>query len=349
MTKNYIEWKSNYSNNFVSMNKLEQLDVDIKTVEQVIQKYPMKLNSYYLNLIKKKNDPIWKQCIPDLKELTDTRGDTDPLKEDQYSPVQGLVHRYPDRVLLLVSNKCAMYCRFCTRKRNVGKKYTSISEGNFKKAIKYIESHKEIRDVIISGGDPLLLDDARLENYIKKVRKINHVEIIRIDSRIPCTFPQRITLDLCNMLKKYPPIYFLTHFNHPREVTEEAKNACEMLVESGVVMGNQSVLLKGVNDDSKTLMRLNHELLKCRVRPYYLYIPDAVCGTAHFCVSIEKALKIMEEMFGFTSGLAVPRLIIDLVDGGGKIPLCPNSIVERVDNKYIFKNFEGKKFTYNEN
>ncbi|MHA1254962.1 MAG: KamA family radical SAM protein [Promethearchaeota archaeon] len=319
MTKNYIEGKSNYSNNLINMNKLKQLDVDIKTVEQVIQKYPMKVNSYYLNLIKKKNDPIWKQCIPDLKELTDTRGYTDPLKEDQYSPVQGLVHRYPDRVLLLVSNKCAMYCRFCTRKRKVGKKYTSISEEDFKKAIKYIESHKEIRDVIISGGDPLLLDDAILENYIK------------------------------NVLKKYPPIYFLTHFNHPREVTEEAKNACEMLAESGVVMGNQSVLLKGVNDDSKTLMKLNHELLKCRVRPYYLYIPDAVCGTAHHHVSIERALKIMEEMFGFTSGLAVPRLIIDLVDGGGKIPLCPNSIVERVDNKYIFKNFEGKKFTYNEN
>lgn len=349
MTKNYIEWKSNYSSNLINMNKLEQLDVDIKTVEQVVQKYPMKVNSYYLNLIKKKNDPIWKQCIPDLKELTDTRGYTDPLKEDQYSPVQGLVHRYPDRVLLLVSNMCAMYCRFCTRKRKVGKKYTSISEGNIKKAIKYIESHKEIRDVIISGGDPLLLDDAILENYIKNVRKIKHVEIIRIDSRIPCTLPQRITLDLCNMLKKYPPIYFLTHFNHPREVTEEAKNACEMLAESGVVMGNQSVLLKGVNDDSKTLMKLNHELLKCRVRPYYLYIPDAVCGTAHLRVSIERGLKIMEEMIGFTSGLAVPRLIIDLVDGGGKIPLCPNSIVERVDNKYIFKNFEGKKFTYNEN
>ena len=349
MTKNYIERKSNYSGNFVSMNKLEQLDVDIKTVEQVIQKYPMKVNSYYLNLIKKKTDPIWKQCIPDLKELTDTRGDADPLKEEQYSPVKGLVHRYPDRVLLLVSNKCAMYCRFCTRKRKVGKKYTSISEGNIKKAIKYIESHKEIRDVIISGGDPLLLDDAILENYIKNVRKIKHVEIIRIDSRIPCTLPQRITLDLCNMLKKYPPIYFLTHFNHPREVTEEAKNACEMLAESGVVMGNQSVLLKDVNDDSKTLMKLNHKLLKCRVRPYYLYIPDAVCGTAHLRVSIERGLKIMEEMIGFTSGLAVPRLIIDLVDGGGKIPLCPNSIVERVDNKYIFKNFEGKKFTYNEN
>jgi len=349
MTKNYIERKSNYSRNIVSMNKLEQLDVDIQIVEHVIQKYPMKVNSYYLNLIKKKNDPIWKQCIPDLKELTDTRGDADPLKEEQYSPVQGLVHRYPDRVLLLVSNKCAMYCRFCTRKRKVGKKYTSLSEWDFKNAIKYIELHKEIRDVIISGGDPLLLDDARLENYIKNVRKIKHVEIIRIDSRIPCTNPQRITLDLCNMLKKYPPIYFLTHFNHPLEVTEEAKNACEMLAESGIVMGNQSVLLKGVNDDSKTLMKLNHELLKCRVRPYYLYIPDAVCGTAHFRVSIERALKIMEEMFGFTSGLAVPRLIIDLVDGGGKIPLCPTSIVERVDNKYIFKNFEGKKFTYNEN
>ncbi len=349
MTKNYVEWKDDYSNSFVGMNKLEQLDVDTKTVKQVIQKYPMKVNSYYLNLIKKKNDPIWKQCIPDLKELTDMRGYADPLKEEQYSPVQGLVHRYPDRVLLLVSNKCAMYCRFCTRKRNVGKKFTSISEGDFKKAIKYIESHEEIRDVIISGGDPLLLDDVILENYIKNVRKIKHVEIIRIDSRIPCTFPLRITFDLCNMLKKYPPIYFLTHFNHPREFTEEAKNACEMLAESGVVMGNQSVLLKGVNDDSKTLMKLNHELLKCRVRPYYLYIPDAVCGTAHFHISIERALKIMEEMFGFTSGLAVPRLIIDLVDGGGKIPLCPTSIVERVDNKYIFKNFEGKKFTYNEN
>ena len=349
MTKNYIERKSNYSRNIVSMNKLEQLDVDIQIVEHVIQKYPMKVNAYYLNLIKKKNDPIWKQCIPDLKELTDTRGDADPLKEEQYSPVQGLVHRYPDRVLLLVSNKCAMYCRFCTRKRKVGKKYTSLSEWDFKNAIKYIKSHKEIRDVIISGGDPLLLDDARLENYIKNVRKIRHVEIIRIDSRIPCTLPQRITLDLCKMLKKYPPIYFLTHFNHPREVTEEAKNACEMLAESGVVMGNQSVLLKGVNDDSKTLMKLNHELLKCRVRPYYLYIPDAVCGTAHFRVSIESALKIMEEMFGFTSGLAVPRLIIDLVDGGGKIPLCPTSIVERVDNKYIFKNFEGREFIYIEN
>ena len=347
MTKNYK--KSNYARDFIKINKLEQLDVDMKAVGQVIQKYPMKVNHYYLNLIKKKNDPIWKQCIPDLKELTDTRGDADPLKEEEYSPVHGLVHRYPDRVLLLISNKCAMYCRFCTRKRDVGKKYISINEGDFEKAIKYIEIHKEIRDVIISGGDPLLLDDTRLENYIKNVRKIRHVEIIRIDSRIPCTFPQRITLDLCNMLKKYPPIYFLTHFNHPREVTEEAKNACEMLAETGVVMGNQSVLLKGVNDDSNTLMKLNQKLLKCRVRPYYLYIPDAVSGTAHFRVSIERALKIMQEMFGFTSGLAVPRLIIDLVDGGGKIPLCPNSIVERVDNKYIFKNFEGRKFIYDEN
>ncbi len=347
MTKNYGEWKNTYSK--VGMKKLKQFDVDIKTIQKVIKKYPIKLNPYYLSLIEKKNDPIWKQCIPNLKELTDTRGDADPLKEEQYSPVQGLVHRYPDRVLLLVSNKCAMYCRFCTRKRKVGKKYTSISEGDFKKAIKYIESHEEIRDVIISGGDPLLLSDKKLEYIIKKLYEIPHIDIIRIGSRVPCTLPQRITLDLCKMLKKYPPIYFLTHFNHPREVTVEAKNACEMLAESGVVMGNQSVLLKGVNDDSKTLMKLNHELLKCRVRPYYLYIPDAVCGTAHFRVSIERALKIMEEMFGFTSGLAVPRLIIDLVDGGGKIPLCPTSIVERVDNKYIFKNFEGKKFIYNEN
>jgi len=349
MTKNYIERRIAYSNKFVDVNNLKQFDVNTKEIEQVIKKYPMKINPYYLNLIEKKNDPIWKQSIPDLKELIDARGDVDPLKEDQYSPVQGLVHRYPDRVLLLVSNRCAMYCRFCTRKRKVGKKYTSIREGDFKKAIKYIELHEEIRDVIISGGDPLLLNDDKLEHYISNVRKIKHVEIIRIDSRVPCTFPQRITIDLCKMLKKYPPIYFLTHFNHPREVTEEAKNACEILAESGVVMGNQSVLLKDVNDDSKTLMKLNQELLKCRVRPYYLYIPDAVCGTAHFHVSIEEALKIMEEMFGFTSGLAVPRLIIDLVDGGGKIPLCPDSIVERVDNKYIFKNFEGKKFTYIEN
>lgn len=324
------------------------LHINDKDVAEVIDQSPMRINPYYLKLIKAKNDPIWKQCVPDKNEISDKRGQQDPLKEEKYSPIHGLVHRYKDRVLLYVSNVCAVYCRFCTRKRKVGMEYTTLSEKDFKAAMLYIKDHPAIRDVIISGGDPLMLSDRALERYLKALQKIKHVEIVRIDSRVPCTFPLRITPQLCDMLKKYDPIYLLTHFNHPSEITEEAKRACMMLADAGIVLGNQSVLLKGVNDNAKTLKKLGEELLKIRVRPYYIYIPDAVRGTYHFRTSIRKALKIMRGLIGHTSGLAVPKLIIDLEGGGGKLPLTPKYVVSKHSKEYTFRNFEDRQFLYHD-
>ncbi len=324
------------------------LNINEKEVAEVISEFPMRVNPYYLRLIKSKNDPIWKQCIPDIKEITDRRGQRDPLREEFYSPMPGLIHRYKDRVLLYASNVCAGYCRFCTRKRKVGFEYTTLGPAEIKKAMRYIKDHKQVRDVIISGGDPLMLSDRALERYLKALKKIDHVEIVRIDSRVPCTFPPRITPKLCDMLRKYDPIYLLTHFNHPSEITEQARKACQLLADTGIVLGNQSVLLKGVNDNAKTLKKLGEELLKIRVRPYYLYIPDAVQGTYHFRVPIRKALKILRSLIGYTSGLAVPKLIIDLEKGGGKLPLLPKYVVRKKGRKYTFRNFEGKLFYYHD-
>ncbi|MFB0527699.1 MAG: KamA family radical SAM protein [bacterium] len=322
------------------------LKIDRKKIDRVIKKYPMKINPYYLSLIKKKNDPIWKQCIPDAQEVELGVGKRDPLLEEKYSPRKGLIHRYKDRVLLLTSNMCVGYCRFCTRKRKVGKEERILQGKNIQKTFRYIKRHKKVRDVIISGGDPLLLEDEIIEHFLKNLRRIKHVQIIRVDSRIPCILPQRITPRLCDIFEKYSPIYFNTQFNHFQEITEESKRACNMLVDAGVVLGNQAVLLAGVNDDSQTLKKLFEELLMIKVRPYYLYIPDAVKGTYHFRVSIEKALKIMRSLIGYTSGLAIPHLIIDLKHGGGKTPLLPKYVIKRKGRRYIFKNFENRKFYY---
>jgi lysine 2,3-aminomutase len=342
-------WKRLLAKSITNELMLKKLfNINEKELKKVIKQYPIRANSYYLGLIKSKNDPIWRQCIPDIEETTKGDGQTDPLREEFYSPVKGLIHRYPDRVLLHASNVCATYCRFCTRKRKVGMEYTTLSRSDFKTAMKYIEKNKAIRDVIISGGDPLLLDDRMLERYLKAISRIKHVEIIRIDSRVPCTLPQRITPKLCKMIKKYDPIYLLTHFNHPSEITKEAKKACQMLADSGIVLGNQSVLLKGVNDDPKILKKLGEELLKIRVRPYYLYIPDAVRGTYHFRLPIKKAIKIMRGIIGHTSGLAIPKLIIDLENGGGKLPLGPKYVVKKKGKEYTFRNFEGKRFKYHD-
>ena len=340
-------WKSILANCITDSRTLQKhLKADPKRIDKVIEKYPMRVNTYYLSLIKKKGDAIWKQCIPDALEVEIKTGRKDPLYEKKYSPLEGLIHRYKDRVLLTVSGMCATYCRFCTRKRKVGMCEKVLKDKDTKKAFSYIRSHRAIRDVIVSGGDPLVLDDDRIEYYLKNIRKIKHVEIIRIGSRTPCVLPQRITPKFCQMLKKYSPIYFNTHFNHPQEITPQSKRACQMLVDSGVVMGNQSVLLAGVNDDVKTLKKLYEGLLKMRVRPYYMYIPDAVRGTYHFRVSIQKALRIMRQLIGHTSGLAIPHLIVDLKHGGGKIPLLPNYIVKKKGRRYTFKNFENKKFYY---
>ena len=341
------EWQRILSETIHDIDTLSKfVKLDKKKLGKVSRMYSIGINPYYLSLIKKKGGPIWKQCIPDVLEVIHNAGRQDPLLEERYTPIQGLVHRYPDRVLVLVSNMCAGYCRFCTRKRKVGLKDKVVKKEDFKKVLNYIKKRKFIRDVIISGGDPLLIQDDMIEYYLKELRKITHVEIIRIDSRTPCVLPQRITPKLCKMLKRYSPIYFNTHFNHFQEITNQSRKACIMLADAGVIMGNQTVLAAGINDDSRVLKRLFEELLTIRVRPYYLYLPDAVKGTYHFRVSIRKARRIMRELIGHTSGLAIPHLIIDLKHGGGKTPLLPNYIVKQKGKRYVFKNFEGKKFFY---
>lgn len=342
-----VKWKEILNNSITDPQTLAKcLKIDKKKLNKVVECYPLRINPYYLSLIKKRGDPIWKQCVPDVLEIQQCVGKKDPLKEKKYSPVEGMVHRYKDRVLLAVSDMCAGYCRFCTRKRNMGTKEAVLRQEYVEKAFHYIARHKTIRDVIISGGDPLILDDKRIEYYLKTLRKIKHVEIIRIHSRMPCVLPQRITSNLCAILKKYAPIYFNTHFNHYQEITNESRRACNMLADSGIVMGNQTVLLAGVNDNAKILKKLFESLLTMRVRPYYLYIPDAVCGAYHFRVSIARAKRIMRELIGYTSGLAVPRLILDLKHGGGKAPLLPKYIMNRKGKRYIIKNFENKTVYY---
>ncbi|MBU1912861.1 MAG: KamA family radical SAM protein [Candidatus Omnitrophica bacterium] len=340
-------WQKLMSKSFTDGATLARcLRINKRDLCRVEAEYPISINPYYLSLIREKNDPIWKQCVPNIHEIRQTTGRIDPLLEEKYSPIEGLIHRYDDRVLLYVSNACAGYCRFCTRKRKVGIKEKILKENDFIKAFRYIARHKAIRDVIISGGDPLLLEDDKIEYYLKYLKKIKHIQIIRIDSRTPCILPQRITPKLCEMLKKYSPIYFNTHFNHFQEITDASIKACNMLADSGIVLGNQTVLMAGVNDDSHTLKRLFEGLLMMRVRPYYMYIPDAVKGTYHFRVSIVRALKIMRELIGHTSGMAVPRLILDLKHGGGKTPLLPRYIVKRKGRRYVFRNFENRKFYY---
>ncbi|MBU4311430.1 MAG: KamA family radical SAM protein [Candidatus Omnitrophica bacterium] len=341
------KWQDVLSSTITDVETLSKfVNIDKKRVKKVTREYPLGINPYYLSLIKKHGGPIWKQCIPDSIEIIDKAGRSDPLMEEKYTPMKGLVHRYRDRVLLVVSNMCAGYCRFCTRKRKIGLKDKIIKKEEFKKVLRYIKRRKYIRDVIISGGDPLLIHDDMIEHYLKELKKIKHVQIIRIDSRTPCVLPQRITPRLCNIFKSYQPIYFNTHFNHYYEITRQSRRACNMLADAGVVMGNQTVLMHGVNDDVNTLKRLFEELLKIRVRPYYLYLPDAVRGTYHFRVSIKRARRIMRGLIGHTSGLAIPHLIVDLKHGGGKTPILPKYIIKQKGKRYVFKNFEGKKYFY---
>ena len=330
----------------------EQLDlickgnIDKEKLMAVIKKYPMRINPYYLSLIKQKDDAIWKQCIPDTKELEDPEGFEDPLCEERDSPVPGLTHRYPDRVLLLVCNQCAMYCRFCTRKRKVGDPFKRITKEQILKGIEYIKEHSEIRDVLLSGGDPFLLSDSYLEWILKEIRSIPHVDIIRIGTRVPCALPHRITPELAEMLKKYHPLYVNVHFAHPDEITELSAQACGMLADAGIPLSSQTVLLKGVNDDPDVMKKLMQRLLQIRVRPYYIYQADMTKGINHFRTKVEKGMEIIKAIQGWTSGLAVPHFVIDSPGGGGKIPLLPDYLVTRDDNKVVLKNYTGKTYTY---
>ena len=338
-------WQKSLTNCITTPNELSLLfDINLKLIEQVVKRYPLRITRYYLGLIKAPGDPIWRQCVPDPLELTDEFQAGDPLNEEFFSPVPGLIHRYPDRVVCLVSSACAVYCRFCMRKRMVGCMGANGIE-NYSSAIEYIGKYEEIRDVILSGGDPLLLEDDVLEGILCGLRQIPHLEIIRIGTRVPVTLPERITTSLARMLKKFHPIYINTHFNHPGEITSASAQACSRLADSGIPLGNQTVLLKGVNDDPQVMRRLMQLLLKIRVKPYYLHQMDLVKGTGHFRTSIGAGLEIMEKLRGYTSGLALPCYVIDLEGGKGKAPLLPEYMKRDNDGLFI-RSYQGEVVKY---
>ncbi len=323
-----------------------------KELEKTVSKFPLNITPYYVSLIEKeqyRGDPIFKQSFPNPAELKISRYDmADPLHEDKDSPVKGITHRYPDRVLFLVSNRCAMYCRHCTRKRKVGDTDHIPSKKQILSCINYIRSNPKIRDVLLSGGDPLMLPDEYLDWILTELNTIKHVEVIRIGSRIPVVLPYRITDALVNMLKKHHPLWLNTHFNHPRELTSASQEALRKLADVGIPLGNQSVLLAGVNNCPHIIKKLNQKLVQNRVRPYYLFQCDLSEGLTHFRTPIGKGIEIMESLVGHTSGFAVPTYVVDAPDGGGKIPVMPNYIITWSTNKVVLRNYEGVITTYKE-
>lgn len=309
-------------------------------MQRVSERYPMKVNPYYLGLIEQEGDPLWRQAIPAAAELDDAVCVADPLAEEELSPVPNLVHKYPDRALFLVHNQCAMYCRFCTRKRKVGTSRMRISSQTLEAGLDYLRKTPRIRDVLVSGGDPLLLDDDRIDWILGSLRAIPTVEIIRIGTRVPCVLPMRVTAKLAAILKRYHPLFINTHFNHPRELTAAAATACERLANAGIPIGCQTVLLRGVNDSAPLLTELFQGLLRIRVKPYYLFQGDMTRGTNHFRTPLRSGLEIMRSLIGHTSGLAIPTFAVDIPGGGGKVPLLPEYVLEHGE-KMTFKNYCG--------
>ena len=339
-------WKQLLSQSITRPDSLPaSFEIDGTDLCDVTARYPMLVNPYYLNLIRRKGDAIYRQCIPDMEEITNQAGLEDPLNEEGLSPVPGLTHRYPDRVLFLISFRCAMYCRFCNRKRKVGQD-SMVTGETIREGLSYIQSRKEIRDVLLSGGDPLLLGNKELLRILSELRNISHVEIIRIGTRVPCTLPQRITPRLTNILKRFHPLYINTHFNHPREITPEAGLACRRLVDAGIPLGCQTVLLKGVNDDTAIMKELMRKLLTIRVRPYYLFQADLAKGTSHFWTPLGQGLKIISRLQGHTSGLCVPHFTVDLPGGGGKVPLLPEYVMETNEDGLLIRNYLGEEYRY---
>jgi lysine 2,3-aminomutase len=325
-------WQQSVKQAMVDPGELaERFGIDSAPLQRVARRYPLRISPYYLSLIEEPGDPIWRQCVPDERELSDPTALADPLDEARLSPTPAVVHRYPDRVLLLAGGDCATYCRFCTRKRKLGCSAMKVSETDLAAGIDYIADHPEVRDVLLSGGDPLLLEDDQLETILIRLRAIPHVEMVRIGSRLPAVLPERITDNLCKLLRCFPPLYLNTHFNHPRELTPQAAAACRKLADAGVVLGNQTVLLRGVNDSADVLASLWRGLLRLRVRPYYLHHMDLVRGTGHFRTRIETGLGILQELRGPLSGMALPHYVIDSPGGKGKIPLLPEYLLQLGD------------------
>jgi len=310
---------------------------------------PVGVTPYYMSLLSRTDpsQPLRRTVIPSTQEFLRVAGEADdPLGEEGHSPVPGLVHRYPDRVLLLALDFCSTYCRYCTRSRVVGHGEITPSEQRIERALDYIRRTPTIRDVLLSGGDPLALSEGRLDWILSGLRAIPHVELVRIGTKMPAVLPQRITPELCRMLRKHHPLWMSLHFTHPDECTPEASRACTRLANSGIPLGSQTVLLKGVNDNAETMKELVHRLLLMRVRPYYLYQCDPISGSAHFRTSVAKGLEIIESLRGHTSGYAVPVYAIDAPGGGGKIPLQPNCVLGREGNDLLLRNYEGKTFRY---
>jgi len=353
--ENWKDWRWHFRNRITTVEELSKF-VPLTGKEQsrlklVITKYPLAVTPYYLSLINvdDPNDPIRKQAIPSFDEIALAgMGQEDPLEEVRDSLVPGLVRRYPDRVLMVLTDICPMFCRHCTRKREWRNGGWVRTPAELETMLEQIRRNKAIRDVIISGGDPLTLSVRRLEEVLSKLRQIEHVDIIRIGTRFPVVLPQRIDDELCAMLSKYSPIWLNTHFNHPNEITPEAAAACDKLLRSGIPVNNQSVLLRGVNDSVETQTKLCQELLKAKVRPYYLFQADEVQGTEHLRTTVETGLKIIEGMRGYTSGLAIPTYVIDLPGGGGKVPLQPAYLIAQNDEELTFRNFQGRIFHYHE-
>lgn len=349
------DWKWQLKNRIETLEELKKYipltSEEEEGVKKCLGSLRMAITPYYLSLIDPNdpNDPIRKQAIPTGAEVHRSDADLlDPLSEDEDSPVPGLTHRYPDRVLLLITDQCSMYCRHCTRRRFAGQNDKSLPMDQIDKAIDYIRDTPKVRDVLLSGGDALLISDEKLEYIIKRLREIPHVEIIRIGSRIPVVLPQRITDDLVNMLKKYHPIWLNTHFNHSNEITKESTAACAKMANAGIPLGNQSVLLRGVNDCVHVMKQLVQDLVKIRVRPYYIYQCDLSMGLEHFRTPVSKGIEIIEGLRGHTSGYCVPTFVVDAPGGGGKTPVMPNYVISQSPNKVILRNFEGVITTYTE-
>jgi lysine 2,3-aminomutase len=338
-------WQRSISKSITCLDEIAACyAIDVGLLKPVADTYPMRITPYYLGLMKEAGDPIWRQCIPDIRELEEDRWSKDPLNEKGMTPVPGVIHRYPDRVVLFVSSTCATFCRFCTRKHQF-QRAPNDNPDVIDLGIGFIERTPSIRDVILSGGDPLLLTNEVLEAILSRLRKIPHVEIVRINTRIPVTLPERITGELCAVMKRFHPLYVNTHFNHPAEITEDSREACAKLADAGIPLGNQTVLLQGVNDDLTVMTQLMQKLLTIRVRPYYIHQMDLVKGTGHFHTPVEQGLKIMAGLRGHTSGMANPYYVIDLPGGKGKVPLLPDDVKTK-EGKLFLRNYLGEVVEY---
>ncbi len=353
--REWNDWRWQLRHRITTFEQLKEvIDLTHEEIEGIKHskgRLALAVTPYFVSLMDPMNSncPVRRQAIPRIEECHLSKNDmVDPCGEDKDSPVPGLVHRYPDRVLLLITDQCAVYCRYCTRRRLVGSTERSITQGNFEEALKYLKSHRKVRDVLLSGGDPLLLENERLEEILSRLRAIPHIELLRIGTRAPVTLPQRITGGLVKMLKRYHPLMMSIHFTHPKEITDVVRKACNELADGGIPLGSQTVLLKGINDKPYIMKKLVQELLKIRVRPYYIYQCDLAMGTEHFRTSIATGIQIIEKLRGYTTGYAVPTYVVDAPGGGGKIPVEPVYLVSRGKGKVVLRNYEGKIYEYPE-